>query len=190
MSSKTSTINFHRLEMVWLYRQIKTASDKAQAIINNYSGPVKDGWTGPEKAALHEAQEHGDQLLALSQSIKDILVAGDKNRLMLRDQEAALNEAFGLVEEDSAKHEIMARLKALPKEEPYRVKFDRGTIKFTLKLVESDLQKFRASVIPTYEKADPSEFKDPIETKSYYVNKARAAKDTLEKLKEKLEREL
>ena len=133
---------------------------------------------------------HRDELSSLTNVIKDHLDAGDAQRLKLDDMRKELNEAFDLVEEDSAKELILKRLKELPKEEPYRVQFDRGTAKFTLKLIENDLHKFTSQVIPTYEKADASEFTDAIQTKTYWVNKAKQSKGILEQLKIKLEKAL
>jgi hypothetical protein len=104
---------------------------------------------------------------------------------------AELEEAQELVgDNQGALDEITKRLKELPVEEPYIISFDRATLKFVVSLVEKDLHKFRSSIIPNYEKASEEEFKDIIQTKTFWVNKARKSKDVLDKLKVKLEKGL
>ena len=183
------TLTFSRLELEWLYRNMKHAHDKMEKIIATFSGPVAE-LTEPQALELKEAQTYVTELRDLARSMDATLTAGDQNRLKLRDTKAALEEAFDLVEEDSAKALILEKMRELPKDEVYRVTLDRGSAKFTLKLIESDLEKVRNKMIPTYEKKDDSEFTDPIMTRTYYLNKAKRIKRTLEELQGKLQKAL
>lgn len=178
------TVEMTRIELNWLYRQLLSGRDKAHAIVKSYTGPLSED----RHKELVEATKHFDEIDALCVSIKDRLDAGDLERLKLNDLKAELEEALEL--SPSAAVEIRKRLDDLPKETPYRIQFDRETLKFTLKLVENDLRKFRESVIPNYEKADPGDFKDPIQTKEFWVNKARKSKNILDQLRVKLEKAL
>lgn len=187
--SKVFTVVFTRIELNWLYRQLMTGRDRAAATISALSGPVAT-ITDEQRAQLSEAREHHDALQALTDNIREIMDQGDKHRLKIKDIRDNLEEAKGLVEEESALEEIERRLMAMPTEEPYRVQFDRATVKFTLRLVENDLQKFRTHIIPTYENSKPEDHKDPVQTKSYWVNKSRQSKAILESLKAKLEKTL
>jgi hypothetical protein len=166
--------------------------DKADGIIKTYSGDAisKVKATDEQLAELAMAHKHKEVLFGLVTTMKDRLSLGERERTAINNLRADLEEAFDLAEEDSAKAEVMKRLRELPKEEDYKIQFDRGTIKFTLKLIENDLLKFRAQIIPNYEKAAPDSFTDPIQTKTYWVNKARKSKDILDKLKSKLEKRL
>lgn len=189
---KVYTVVFSRMELVWLMRQLESGRDRADGIIKTYSGDAisKVKATEEQLAQLREATQHKDALDKLILNMKDNLTAGERNRLALHNTKLDLEEALELAEEQSAKDEATKQLALLPQEEDYKIQFDRGTIKFTLKLLENDLLKFRTQIIPTYEKADPGEFKDPIQTKSYWVNKARKSKDLLDSLKIRLEKKL
>lgn len=186
------TLVFTRMELTWLMRQMEAGRDRADGIIKTYSGDVisRTKLADEQRAQLDEAQQHRETLERLVQDMKDRLAEGERQRLAIYNMKMDLEEAFDLVDEDSGKQEVMNRLKQLPKQEDYRIQFDRTTIKFTLKLIENDLHKFRSQIIPNYEKAPPEQFEDPIQTKSYWVNKARKSKEILESLKSKLEKKL
>lgn len=189
---KLYNLSFTRIELTWLMRQLEAGRDRADGIIKTYSGDAisKEKATEEQLAQLKEAVTFKDALDSLIVKMKDILNDGEKKRLAMHNLRADLEEAFDLAEEDSAKQEVMNRIKALPKEEEYRIQFDRTTLKFTLRLIENDLLKFRTKIIPQYEKSEPGEYKDPIQTKSYWVNKARKSRDILDLLKTKLEKKL
>lgn len=191
--TRTYTLLFSRIELTWLYRQLVAGRDRADGIIKTYSGNAIDKakLSAEQEAQLKEAQSHKAELDRLTQAIKDRLDFGDKERLAIVNHKADLEEALELVEEESAKIEIQKQLTHMPEAESYKVQFDRATIKFTLKLIENDLHKFRSQVIPNYEKANPDDFKDdPIHTKSFWVNKAKKSKAILDTLKTKLEKTL
>lgn len=205
--SKNFTVKFSRIEINWLYRQLMAGHDRAVGLIKTYDDIMaKDYEQRPpaipedynrfrclseEQIAEYEtAVKHRDELKLLTTAIADRMFQGDKERLGIVNLKTDLEEALTLAEEESAKEEARKRLAALPAEESYNISFDRATCKFTLKLIENDLQKFRAHVIPAYEQAEASTFKDPVQTKSYWVNKARQSKTILENLKEKLEKNL
>lgn len=205
--SKTYSVQFTRIEINWLYRQLLNGKKNAEGRIKTFDAIMEsDRVTNPPKTpeeynrfrCLSEEQvaeykmaiTHRDELFALTNTIHDRMVQGDKERLGLVNLRADLTEAMGLVEEDSARLEAEKRLMDLPEEEKYNISFDRATLKFTLKLIENDLHKFRTQVIPAYEKAPVEDFKDPIQTKSYWLNKARQSKTILETLKTKLEKNL
>jgi hypothetical protein len=140
---------------------------------------------------VFELKKQIDELLVLTNSLKDRLDEGERQRAKLAFMRAELEEAQELVgDNQGALDEITKRLKELPVEEPYIISFDRATLKFVVSLVEKDLHKFRSSIIPNYEKASEEEFKDIIQTKTFWVNKARKSKDVLDKLKVKLEKGL
>lgn len=190
--AKIYTVVFNRIELTWLMRQLEAGRDRADGIIKTYSGDAisKVKATEEQLAQLKEAHQHKDVLDALIVNIKDRLAVGERERLAMHNMRLDLLEAMELAEEQSAKDEAAKRLGQLPQEEEYKIQFDRGTVKFTLRLLENDLLKFRAQVIPAYEKAAPEDFEDPIQTKSYWVNKARKSKDILESLKIRLEKKL
>lgn len=185
-------IQLNRVEFNWLYRHLLHEKDKRTAVIKTYSGDAisKNKASEEQLALLKVAETEAEEITQLSDKMASILSLGDRRRLELNDVRRNLNDAFDLCDEESAKAEVMARLKALPKEEMYTIDFVRQTIKFTLNFVENDLHKFRSQVIPNLEKKDAGDFKDPIETKSYYLNRARRDKKLLEELKVKLERAL
>lgn len=180
------TVVFNRTELFWLYRQLASGRDRAEARTKQFTGELS-----PEQnAELTQAVKYFEELKKLVQGVKDSLDNGEREKMKLQALKEDLTEALDLVEEETAKEEIHKRLHDLPKEEDYRIAFDRETCKFTVALVENDLHKFRSQVIPEYEKMAAEEFTDPIQTKSYWVNKARKSKEILEKLKIKLERAL
>jgi hypothetical protein len=190
--SKNMTIPYERKEVNWMYGRIRTVKETYERIIQEWSGSaiLTKAISEDQQKALEEAQANIESITKLCHSVGDILTAGDESRLKIHDLRTSLNEAFDLVEEDSAKQEIMNRLKQLPKEEPYRITVDRATAKFLLKLVENDLHKFRSHIIPNYEASKPEDHKDPIQTKSFWVNKSKASKVILENLKGKLSKAL
>jgi len=192
MENRSFTVILTRMELTWLYRQLLSGLDRAKGVIQEYGGGVlrADPVTPAQQEMVDEAEKYKTELEPLTANIKERLDIGEKERLNLVNLRADLDEAFELVEEDSAKQEILNRLKEIPKEEPYRIQFDRATAKFTLKLVENDLQKFNQQVIPNYQKAKLEDFTDKIQTKSYWVNKAKRSKEILEQLKIKLEKSL
>jgi len=190
---KTFTIVFTRIELTWLYRQLCAGKDKAEGIIKTHGGGDVISQAKATEAQVKEhaeARVHFEELTRLTQIMKERLDAGEKERLQLVNIRMDLMEATELVEEKSAKEAITNRLAELPAEEPYRIQFDKGTCKFTLRLIESDLHKFRSQVIPQYEASKPEDYTDDIQTKSYWVNKARKSKAILDGLKTKLEKAL
>lgn len=190
--SKEFTIVLSRVELNWMYRQLSAGKEKAEAICKRYDGEdvLAKPLTEEQTKERDAARIYYAELVTLTAGMRDLLDEGERTRLKLRDLREDLDEAFSLVEEDAAKQEVLNRLKDLPKEEPYRVTFDRTTAKFTLQLLEQDINKFRSQVIPNYEKTDASEFTDPIMTKSYWINKSRSSKAILEGMKVKLEKML
>lgn len=190
--SKNMTLPFERKEVNWMYGRIRAVKETYERIIQEWSGSaiLNKAISEDQEKALAEAQGNIEGITKLTHSVGDILVAGDESRLKIHDMRTALNEAFDMVEEDAAKQECMNRLKSLPKEEPYRITVDRATAKFLLKLVEKDLHKFRAEVIPNYEASKPEDHKDPIQTRSFWINKSKASKTILEQLKGKLDKAL
>lgn len=172
------TVTFTRIETNWLYQQMESARGRASALLS-------------EKPDDQEARMYSDELEAICMKLKDQMTAGERQRAKLSYMKEELEEARELVGEDEkALEEISNRLSNLPKEEPYLMTFDRPTVKFIVKIVENDLQNFRAHIIPKYEKANDSDFTDAVQTKTFWVNKARKSKTILEQLKQKLERVL
>lgn len=173
---KNFTIKLTRVEIGWLYRQLRGAKDKSEA-------KLKEEYST-------ERQVEYDTLTKLCINCSDLIGHGESNRLKLDSLKQELEEAILLCEEPTAVIEARKRLDNLPKEEDYRVTFDRETAKFTLKLLDREIEWMRKTNIPNIEKRDASMFTDVIQTKSYYLNKAKRAKAILEELKKKLEKEL
>jgi hypothetical protein len=165
--SRQFTIVMSRIEMQWLHRQLTNVKEKYEA-----KGEV---------AAVNE-------LTPLIITCADLLDKGitEKDRLMSLRQE--LEDAILYCEEPEAVVEARRRLDELPKEETYKVTFDRQTAKFALRQVEFEIKWLREVNIPNLEKR--TEYPDKIMTKSYYINKAKKAKTILEEFKKRLEKEL
>ncbi len=174
------TIILSRMEVNWLYRQLRSQLQKAEAL-------KKDKPEGTEGAAI---QNDIDVLTKLIISCKDLVDQGEVNRLGLDNLKRDLQDALIFCEEPEAKAEAQNQLDNLPKEEDYRVTFDRETAKFTLKMLIKEIEWIRATNIPNLEKRDAALFEDKILTRSYYINKAKRAKSILEEMKKKLEKEL
>ncbi len=187
MSKKpeTFTINMQRLEIQWLHRHLTSAMQQALAQLESLKGPQ----AVPNEVA--SVEEYYLEIQRLTGALHDRLVTGNKERLDIVQLKDELEDAYSLVGDNpDAKAEIDKRLADLPKEETYRITFDKETAKLTLKMLEKDLTHFRQHVIPGYEKKDSTEFKDVIQTKLFWINKAIRAKDILDGLKSKIEREL
>lgn len=178
------TINITRMEIQWMHRQLMNGRIMAEAKMGQLTGPLSDDKT----KELQEVTAQRDELLRLETAVQDRINQGNQDRLNIVRLKEDLEEAMDL--NPAASLEIRRRMDALPKEEPYRITFDRETAKFTLALLEKDLTKFKMHTIPAYEKKSEDDFKDPIQNKTYWVNKANRAKTILEALKSKIEREL
>ncbi len=177
-------ITMTRIELNWLYRQLEAGKDKAEGYILKLQGPQSE-----DKAEeIGEAVKQRDYLLSLCSFCKDALDYGERQRAKLAFMRTELEEARELVgDNENALTAIRDRIDALPKEEPYKITVDRPMVKFILKLIENDLHKFRSSIIPKYESSSEEDFKDVIQTKTFWINKARKSKDVLDALKSKLE---
>ncbi len=178
------TLIFSRIEIQWLHRQLMNGRLMAEGAMKQFTGPLSEDKT----AKLNEIKVQYDEIARLEQAVLDRIQLGDQERLKLVNLKSDLEEAMELNPEASL--EIRRRLDSLPKEETYNITFDRETAKFTLALVEKDLTKFKTHTIPNYEKKDASDFKDPVQNKTYWVNKAHKAKTVLDALKSKIEVEL
>jgi hypothetical protein len=180
---KSYTVKFDRRETVWLHKELSREKDVAlkNAQIANQNGKHD------EQAKL---VTYADELTRFTNLIKDGLNGGTKEFLAINAAREELEEAKELVEDAAVIALIDEKLKELKKDEVYKITFNRETIKFTLKIVEDDLQRYRHYVIPSYQKKDDSAFTDPIQTKKYWVNKSIKAKTILEALLAKLEKEL
>lgn len=184
MKAEQFTIHMNRIEVQWLHRQLMSSRMMAEKQLEQFKGPLSE-----DKAKKHdEAKAYAEELKRLEDMMFTRLEQGNMERLHISQVKEDLEEALEL--NPYATVEIRKRLDDLPKEEPYRITFDRETAKFTLKLIENDLTKFRLHVIPGYEKKPESDFKDPIQSKEYWINKAHKAKKILDSLKIKLEKEL
>lgn len=167
MSNRQFTIVMDRIEMQWLHRQLLSAKEKYEA-----KGEVQ---------AVNE-------LTPLVITCADLLANGVTQRDQLNTLRQELEEAIVLNEDPVAVVEARRRLDEMPKEETYRVTFDRQTAKFALRQVEFEIKWLREVNIPNLEKR--KEYPDVIMTKSYYINKAKKAKRILEEFKKRLEKEL
>lgn len=182
--SNEQNIPFTRLQLRWLTRQLESGYKRAKAEGEKFTGELDREQTDK----LNEIVKHQDELAKLVMEFTDKLSEGERNLGKLATMRGELEEALTLVEEPEAVEEINKRLANLPQDEgDYVVTMDRGSIKFTLKLVENDLTKYRTHVIPAYEKADPADFKDAVCTRSYWLNMKKKEKRILEELKLKLE---
>lgn len=184
---KTFAINLKRVELSWLHRQIALGRDKAEENLKHLHGPLSDD----KVKERTKTRIFFDDLSKQTQTMKDALDAGTLNRIKAQEIREELEEAIELIGEDGeALTAINIQLEKLPKEEDYRISFTRDSAKFTIEIIEKDLQRFRSHVIPSYEKRNAIEYTDPIRTKTYWINKARKAKTILEVFKTKLEKEL
>ncbi len=161
------TITLDRIEMQWLHRQLLSAKEKYEA-----KGEVQ---------AVNE-------LTPLVITCADLLANGITQRDNLNTLRNELEEAILLNEDGAAVIEARRRIDELPKEESYKVTFDRQTAKFALRQVENEIKWLQTVNIPNLEKR--TEYPDVIMTKSYYINKAKKAKRILEEFKKRLEKEL
>ena len=174
MSDKAIVLS--RLEMQWLHRQVVAARDRLEGKLKEKEDTdVRNDYEFFAKASLE---------------MSDRLNAGDKERLGVMNMRIELEEALELCEEPEAILEAESRLKTLPTEEQYRLLFGRDQLKFTIKLLDKDIQWLYGKAIPNYEKREASEYSDKVMTKTYYINKAKKAKEILSNLKARLEREL
>lgn len=175
----TFTIAVSRVELQWMFRQFKSATERAEALVKPPANPTT------EQVKLY------DETKRVSQMLQDQLADGRRQKLELEALKEELNDAVELVgDDDIALNAIEDRLAALPKEEDYKLTFDRETAKFILKLLEKDIQTFFGKVIPNTQARPDSDFTDPVQTKQYWVNRAKRARDILEALKIRLERHL
>jgi len=175
----TFTIPVSRVELQWFFRQFKAAEEKAQKLVTPPASPTTD------VVNLYEETKRVALMLA------DLLDNGKKNKLELESLREELQDARQLVGGDKkALQAIKDRLEALPKEEDYKITFDRDTAKFAIKLLEKDIQSFFGRVIPNTEAKPDSDFPDPVQTKTYWINRAKRARDILEALKIRLEKHI
>lgn len=177
--SEQFTLAVTRLELQWLFRQFKSAEEKSLKYITPPAHPTT------EQVTFHEENKRVALMLS------DQLNNGTKQKLELMALREELAEATGLVGDDPAALDAISdKLAKLPEEEEYRITFDRPTAKLTLKMLEKDIQTFFGSVIPNTEKKPESDFPDPIHTKTYWINRAKKAKDILDAMRVKIERHL
>lgn len=170
------TIVTDRLEVNFLHRSFQAERDKrAQKIL--------------EKEDT-ELRVEMDNLSKLVLQTEDLMREGDSNRLRLLNLRKDLEDALIFCEEPNAVIEARKRLDNLPKDEEYRLTFDRSTAKFVMQLLEAEIHWLRYKNIPTIQARDASKFTDVIETKTYYINKAKRAATILEGMKVKIEKEL
>jgi hypothetical protein len=185
MKAERFSLTFTRVEVQWLHRQIVSGRMQAEAQMAAIVGPL-----AVSKAdELADLTIYKDELLRLEGVMFERLKVGDQDRLKIGNLMHDLEEALEL--NPDAKEIILERMANIPKEESYNITFDRETAKFVLKLVENDLTKYKLHTIPNYEKKSEKDFKDdPIQNKTYWVNKAHKAKNILDNLRTKFEREL
>lgn len=191
--SKEYTIKLHRKELTWLHRHLYEGQLKLE-------GKIKGLNENPQRSEKQD-DELGEQIKAkeqvesLCQSLKDRLNNADTQRIKLLAMKEELDEALELVEGDlSNELNVKEKLKELEGHfeslDNFKITFDRASVKFTVRLLDADLDRFRHKIIPAYDKAKEEDFKDPIKTKRYYMNKSRSAKLILEGFKKKLEKGL
>lgn len=173
---KQFTLVLNRVEMNWLHRQLKAGKEKSEALLQ------------AEHTA--EGQVEFDTFSKLCLASSDMIFHGESNRLKLASLRQELEEAILICEEPEAVIEARKQLDNLPTEEDYRVTFDRDTAKFTIKMLDKEIEWIRKTNLPNLEKRDAKLFPDKIQTKSYYINKAKRAKAILEGLRKRLEQEL
>lgn len=174
MSEKTFNVKFSRVEFVWLYRQLCFGRDKSKVLTEKESTPEN----------LLQLEEMSKLVFSMETSLEK----GKNERLALLNAKEELEEA--LILSPSSSVEIRKHLEELPKEESYGIIFDRNNLLFTLKLLEHDVTKFRDHIIPNYEKSSEDAYTDKIQTKEYFVNKAKKSKLILDSLRSKLEKQL
>lgn len=188
--SRLYTVEFSRDELEWLQLHVKEAQDKTCGLITKLIEPAGKTLSSEQNVELTNLTNHKESCEKFLVHITDVLRDHDVKRLVLQDAKRELEEARELCDEPEAREEARQALLGLPANPSITVTFDRSTLKFALNHIEIDLQKLRASIIPKYEKMKPEEFPDKIRTQSYYVNKARKGKNTLERMKTKLEKGL
>lgn len=175
----TFTIAVSRIELQWFFRQFKAAEEKAEKLVK------------PPAAPTTELINMYEETKRITLMLHDLLNTGARKKLELEALKEELHDAVSLVGDDKkALQAITDRLEALPKEEDYKVTFDRDTAKFAIKLLEKDIQSFFGKVIPNTVAKPDSDFTDPVQTKTYWINRAKRARDILEALKIRLEKNL
>lgn len=188
MTAKEFTVvEFTRKEINIYYRRvqmIKFVLEQRIKKLTDRPSPIK--LTDKENKQLTEYRVELDQMTTMEKTTKDFIEQGLKNRIKLIALRDELEEALELVEEPEAKKQARHALANLPKEENYRLSFDRESLAYFIKMFEGDIQKMRNTVIPNYQKMNHSDFEDKIQTKTYYVNKAKKDKETLDALVDKL----
>lgn len=178
------TVTLTRTETNWLHRQLQSGVDVTEGLMKQFTGPLSTD----KNKELTELQVQRDELSRLAQVLSDMLANGERTRAKISYMREEYEEALLLNPEASV--QIREELDVLPKEEPYRVGFNRHTLKMTLDLVNRDIVRYQTKTIKHYEESKDEEYVNPIFNKTYYVNKARKEKTILEELKKKLEREL
>lgn len=175
----TFTIPVSRVELQWFFRQFKAAEEKAEKLVKPPASPTTE--------VINMYEETKRVALMLS----DLLNTGKRQKLELEALREELEDARELVGKDQvALDAIFAKLDILPKDEDYKITFDRDTALFAIKLLEKDIQSFFGKVIPNTIAKPDSDFTDPIQTKTYWINRAKRARDILEALKIRLERHI
>lgn len=190
--SDAFTEEFERIEVHWFHRHLEVEKDKK----------IKRKGILMEKSAMSKSEQQ--ELEKLNTVIEDFTRVIDiigkqkteasKHKFKLLQQLEILQEAYELNEDKMARDATSSAIKALEEEiqraDKIKLTFGRSVIRFAIQLINDDLVKFRTQLIPAYEKAKEEDFTDAIYTKTYYVNKAKKSKKTLELFKKKLEKGL
>ncbi len=192
MSQKV--ISLSHIQVFWFFRQVVAYRNKVDAKIKSLTGEFSDEAMQKEYQGYCKERE---ELEAMAGKL-EYLVYLRKN---LHDAEVELKDAITCNDNEEAKakakdslEKVQNQLSTLPERDEdmiHDIPFsDRASIKFVLAITEADIQKFKLHVIPHYENAKDTDYPDPVETRIYYVNKAKKSRDILEQLKIKLEKAL
>lgn len=184
-----NVVVFSRQEITWLRNRFVLAKKHAEAIIENASSSPPT--TDMGKLEFKKAQENLQMLVKQANDIEDLIMDGMTKLGSLNAHREQLEDSMSLAEEPHIQEKIKTELASLPKEEEYRVKMNRHSIKFILSIVEVALDNIKV-IIPEYEKRPMEHFetKECPMSRSYYINKHLRTKTMLEQIRTRLEKRL
>jgi hypothetical protein len=186
------TEEFERIEVHWFHRHLEVHRDnkiKRKGILMQKSAMSKSEQTELEK--IDAVVEDFTRVIDIISGHKE--EASKKKFKLLMDRDI-VEEAVELNDDPMAKDAARAALadidERLKTADKIKLTFARNVIRFAIQIINDDLVKFKTKLIPAYENAKEEDFTDAIYTKTYYVNKAKKSKKTLEVFKKKLEKGL
>ena len=185
------TEQFTTTEVHWFYRHLQAQADKNQARIASLSGPKV--LTDIQRDELGKLKAFNEDISRFINLLDDVRAEVGRGKVALFQRKEEIQEAMELNTSEEAKQHCKEMLEVIESQlanENIKLTLDRNVIKFALKLIEADLEKFRIAIIPKYEQAKDEDFEDPIYTKTYWVAKAKKSKRILEQFKKKLEKGL